>query len=118
MATRREDIPYWKKDFEETLQLHGIKERSLKFQVSVPENIEKLKSHMRKSNLFLFPSEFDSPIFGTEALVAVAARVPILVPRYSGIASLLRKMVEEESVVNETNSETKVDSWKKGSFRR
>ena len=115
MATRREDIPYWKKDFEETLQLYGIKERSLKFQVSVPENIEKLKSHRRKSNLFLCPSKFDSPIFGTEALVAL---VPILVSRYSGIASLLRKMVEDESVVNETNSETKVGSWKKGSFRR
>ena len=112
LAARKEDTGLWKKNFEEILQKCGIKQKSLNFQCSAIECIEKLKVHMRKSNLFLFPSKFDLPIFGTEALAAVAAGVPILVSKHSGIASLLRKMAEDETSVHDIFGKSDVETWK------
>ena len=113
LAARKEDSGLWKQNFKEILEEHKIKQKSLNFQCSVPENIEKLKMYMRNCNLFLFPSKFDSPIFGTKALAAVAAGVPILVSRHSGVSSVLSKMeVEDESFVHESYGEPDVETWK------
>ena len=62
--------------------------------------------------MFLLPLKPDSPLFGTEALAAIAAEVPILVSRYSGIARLLRGMAEDESVVCGVKFESILDIWK------
>ena len=67
---------------------------------------------MRKSNLFLLPLKQNSPLFGTEALVAIAAGVPVLVSRYSGIASPLREMQQDEPVVCKSEWEVYTKIWK------
>lgn len=54
----------------------------------------------------------DSPLFGTEALSAIAAGVPVLVSRYSGIARLLQKMAEDEPIVYGIKSQSTTDVWK------
>ena len=54
----------------------------------------------------------DSPLFGTEALAAIAAGVPVLVSRYSGIAQLLQRMGKDEHVVYGIKSEPIIDIWK------
>ena len=62
--------------------------------------------------MFLLPLKPDSPLFGTEALAAIAAGVPVLISRYSGIAWLLQKMSEDEPVVYGTKFERPLDKWK------
>ena len=78
----------------------------------VPANISKLQTRMKRSTLFLLPLKPDSPLFGTEALAAIAAGVPTLVSRYSGIARLLRGMAEDKSVVYGTKLQSKANIWK------
>ena len=107
------DAELWKKSFKETIDQNEIKQKCLIFQCAAPENMAQLKTHLRKGNLFLLPSKFDSPTVGTEALAAVAAGVPILVSRYSGIASLLGKIAEDEPVVDDKDGGSEVESWKR-----
>ena len=54
----------------------------------------------------------DCPLFGTEALIAISAGVPVLVSGYSGIAQLLKKMAEDEPVVYGTKLESPLETWK------
>ena len=66
---------------------------------------------MRKSNLFILPLKPDSPLFGTEALSAVAAGVPILVSSHSGMATVLEIVSQDEAVVHESSVEPE-ENWK------
>ena len=118
LTGKKEDTEQWKKNYQEVLDCNEIKQKGLNFQCVAPENMEQLKAQMRKSNLFLFPSKFNSLIFGTEALAAIAAGVPILVSRHAGVATLLGKMAEDEPVVDETDAEPKEETWKERIFRK
>ena len=112
LSSQREDTELWKESFREILEKAQLEHTGLGFQCFHPENIEKLKGHFRRSNLFILPLRPESPLFGTEALSAVAAGVPILVSKHSGIASLLVKMAEDEPVVITTRSESEIRTWK------
>ena len=90
LVTRKEDEEPWEQRFLEVLEYKNITVDSLKFQCVQIENCEMLKAQLKKSNLFLFPSRFHSPIFGTESLAAIAAGVPVLVSIYSGMGFLFR----------------------------
>ena len=70
----KDDKDLWKKEFKAYVQKEG---RSLQFYTNAPETLEKLKTYLRKSNLFILPLKPDSPLFGTEVLSPVAAGVPI-----------------------------------------
>ena len=110
LTENEEDKEKWKKEFSELLEKEESKAQSLHFQTDVPETIEKLKTHMRKSNVFLLPLKKGSPLFGTETLSAVAAGVPVLVSKNSGMASLL----EDASIVKEPNAK----SWREGILQK
>ena len=90
----------------------------LSFKTEVPTDINKLQSQLKRSNLFLLPLKPDSPLFGTEALAAIAAGVPVLVSKHSGLARLLQKMVEDEPVVYGTKLESPLDIWKERILER
>ena len=77
------------------------------FQCKFVPEIEDLKYHMRKSDLFLLPLKVSSPLFGTEALSAIATGVPALVPRHTTMDSLLMEMNAEKSVISEPH----IDAW-------
>ena len=113
-----EDKEEWKKEFLDLLGKEGSKGRSLNFQPDAPETLEKLKTYMRKSNLFILPLKPDSPLFGTEALSAVAAGVPILVSSHSGMASILETIAQNESVVQESSLESEEETWKDKVIRK
>ena len=106
LVARKEDVGPWEERFLEVLEQKNITLDSLKFQCVAIEDYKTLESHLRKSNLFLFPSTYDSPIFGTESLAAIAAGVPVLVSVYSGMGFLFRSMFEDDSVVKTTEIET------------
>ena len=82
------------------------------FSVRCSKNLEKLKTHLKKSNLFILPLKPDSPLVGAEALSTVAAGVPILVSSRSGIASVLKTIIQDESVVKEASLESDEETWK------
>ena len=111
LAAHEDDTGKWKST---SVQILEKKEQhtGLSFKTEVPTDISKLQSYLKRSSLFLLPLKPDSPLFGTEALSAIAAGVPILISRYSGIARLLRSMAEDESVVYGTKFESPLNIWK------
>ena len=110
LAAREEEKCEWKEAFDQILSGRNFNATGLSFQAESPLTSDTIEIQMRKSNLFLLPLKQNSPLFGTEALAAIAAGVPVLVSEYSGLASLLRTMVGDESVVyrnkTEINTET------------
>ena len=111
LAAHEDDTGKWKSTSVKILQ-RKKQHKGLSFKTEVPTDTNKLQSYLKRSTLFLLPLKPDSPLFGTEALAAIAAGVPVLVSRYSGIASLLRGMAEDEAVVYGTKLESPVDIWK------
>ena len=105
MPAEEEEKVKWKETFEQVLHSKNLNETGLSFQAEAPQTSDKMKIHMRKSNLFLLPLKQNSPLFGTEALSAIAAGVPVLVSRYSGLAALLREMQQDEPVVHRSEFE-------------
>ena len=83
LATNEEDKSAWKESFEEALCTRNLKETGLSFQADAPLTLDKIKVHMRKSNLFLLP----------------------LLP-------LFRTMVEDEPVVYRNKLELNAETWK------
>ena len=94
------------------IQKRTLDDTSLSFQTEAPSTLDKMKIHLRKSNLFLLPLKQNSPLFGTEALAAIAAGVPLLLSKDSGLASLLDTMIEDEPIVGKNKLKVNVQSWK------
>ena len=112
LVAREEEKPEWKAAFDQVLSERNLNDTGLSFQAEIPLSTDKIEVHMRKSNLFLLPIKQNCPLFGTEALAAVAAGVPVLVSRDSGLASLLHTMVEDEPVVYRNKMEVNTETWK------
>ena len=112
LAAHEDDREKWKVESNKEFKRQNIHNTGLHFKTEVPTDTTELQSYLRRSTLFLLPLKPDSPLFGTEALVAIAAGVPVLVSKYSGIARLLQGMVEDEPVVYETKSQSAINIWK------
>ena len=112
LMANEDDKDKWKNSFEDILQKRNLKDTGLSFQTETPLTLDKMKIHMRKSHLFLLPLKQDLPLFGTEALAAIAAGVPVLVSRDSGLASLLDTMMEDETIVGKNKPKANAKSWK------
>ena len=95
LAAHEDDREKWKAVSREIFESKNVGCAGLSFKTEVPKDITSLQSYLKRSTLFLLPLKSDSPLFGTETLAAIAAGVPILVSRYSGIARLLQKMAED-----------------------
>ena len=112
LAADEDDKVKWKEHFVLELHKQNLNDGGLSFQAEGPLTLEKMKVHMRKSNLFLLPLKQDSPLFGTEALSAIAAGVPILISKDCGLASLLDTMIEDESIVGKNKLTVNAEYWK------
>ena len=112
LAAEETEKAKWKETSEGVLRRENLKDTGLSFQAEAPLTIDKMKIFFKKSKLFLLPLKQDSPLFGTEALVAIAAGVPVLVSRYSGLASLLCQMQQDEPIVHKNELELNTETWK------
>ena len=83
-------------------KMEWTKEFKGNIQYEVIPDAEDLKHQMRYCKLFLLPLNVSSPLFGTEALSAIAVGVPILVSGHSAVGSLLLEIDANNSVVSET----------------
>ena len=99
----------WKRSFKEVIDTNNLKGAGLSFKAIPVQTIEPMITH--KSNLFLLPLKHDSTLFGTEALAAVAAEVPILISRDTGLASLLESIKENEPVVYGNQLQSIAEIW-------
>ena len=118
MTDIKEDKAGWRKEYEELTKGQEALGRALKFQSDSPDNFEKLKAQLRKSNLMILPLKLGSPLFGSEALSAIAAGVPVLVSNHSGIASVLEMMCQDESVIRESALDSDIETWKQGILQK
>ena len=112
LAAHEDDKEKWKVESDKILQRKNVTHVGLSIHVESPTDINKLQSYLKRSILFLLPMKPDSPLFGTEALSAIAAGIPVLVSKYSGLARFLREIIGDESVVYETKSQSATDTWK------
>ena len=112
ITDHEEDKAKWKSDFVELTKSEEGLTRALNFRPDSPENVEKLKVQLRKSNLMILPLKPGSPLFGSEALPAIAAGVPVLVSSHSGIASLLETLHQDESITRESTLDSDVNQWR------
>ena len=69
------------------------------------ESTTHIQSLLLQSSVFLLPLKKFHPQFGLEALSAATAGVPILVSGNSGVAELLHKLGESESIVTSSDPE-------------
>ena len=113
LTVNEEESAKWKENFGEILCKRNLNDTGLSFQSKALPYLDKMKVHRRKSNLFLLPLKSDSPLFGTEALSAVLAGVPILISKDCGLASLLDTMIEDESIVGKNKLKVNAEFWKK-----
>ena len=92
---------------------HNIVDNTLDFQFHIIQTLQKFTSVMRSATVSVFPSQSRSPVFETEVLVAMAAGVPVLVSRSSGVASFLHSVGESEPIVWDDQGFTAdVETWK------
>ena len=112
LAAHEDDREKWKVVSDKILKKENIEHTGLSYHVETPTDINKLQSCLKKSTLFLLPLKSNAPMFGTEALSAIAAGVPVLVSRYSGLAHLLQRIAEDEPVVYGSKLESATDTWR------
>ena len=107
------DKPLWENTVRDLKEKHNIVDNTLDFQFHTIQTLEKFISVMRTVTVSVFPSQSRSPVFGTEALVAMAAGVPVLVSGGSGVASFLHSVGESEPIVWDGQGFTDdVETWK------
>ena len=112
LSDNNEDREEWKKKFEKILMVENAEVGAFYFHSGFPARFEQWRARMEKSNLAILPYKPDSALFGTEALAAIAAGVPVLVSEYSGLASLLRTMEGNKSVVYYRRYSEDIETWK------
>ena len=112
LNNNKEDKEEWKKEFSELIQKNKFKGRSLNFELDAPATLEELKTHLRKSNLFILPLKTHSLLFGTEAFSAMAGGIPLLVSSHSGMASILQILSQDDAIVHESSREPEEETWK------
>ena len=118
LGASKDEKQEWRDEFERIMHEQHFGAQTLSFQYDASQDMNKMKIHMRKSNLFLLPTKLDSPLFGTETLAAIAAGVPVLVSRYSGLAALLYSMIGDESVVYTSRTKSDMETWKERIIQR
>ena len=109
---KEDDKSCWEELFKTIIQQHNFKGRAPSFRFYAPHDIKKLMPHIKRAAVLILPLDHDSPLFGTQALIAIAAGVPVLVSRNSGIASLLQSKGLSEPIVWDNDGFTKdVETW-------
>ena len=113
IADKEDDKISWEENLKGIKQKAHLDGRVPTLRVQVPADNSKLIPHLKRATVLILPLKPESPLFGTEALVAMAAGVPILVSRNSGIASYLHsKSLSEPIVWDHKGTAKDVETWK------
>ena len=102
LTSNVEDREFWRVTFENIRVTQPLPYKGISFHCRAVKGGKCLTTAMEDTNLLLLPLKQDSALFGTEALWAAAAGVPILVSCHSGMASLLQVLGETRSVLRDS----------------
>ena len=94
-----EDDKDMNEDVSHALQDQTTVKKTFNVQFCQVENFETLKLNIIETDLLLLPLKENYSVFGTEALNAAVAGIPILVSEESGIAALLHDIEESEDSI-------------------
>ena len=113
IAAKAEEKESWKQNFKDIKDKYKIHSGVPAFYFEAPQDVNKVIPHLKTASVLVLPLKYDSPLFGTEALVAIAAGVPVLVSRNTGIASFLQSIGEAEPIIWDNEDVTKdAQIWK------
>ena len=101
LTSNMDDRQFWQGTFENIRQAQPVTYKGISFHCRAVKHAKCLTTAMEDTSVLLLPLKQDSALFGTEALCAAAAGVPILVSCHSGMASLLQAMGETKSVLRD-----------------
>ena len=111
LTENREDKDQWKKEFEDILKSEEVRGQTLQIRVDSQEDVEKMKVHMRDSNLMILPLKPGTHVFDCVALSAIAAAVPLLVSTYPVIAPLSEGICQYEYTIHESKLDFDSERW-------
>ena len=89
LTSNIDDKEFWRGTFENIRQAQPVTYKSISFHCRGVKDAKCLTTAMEDTNVLLLPLKQDSALFGTEALCAAAAGVPILVSCHSGMGFLI-----------------------------
>ena len=113
IAHKEGDNISWDEDLKAIKEKAQLDGKIPTLRVQVPADNNKLIPHLKRATVLILPLKPESSLFSTEALVAMAAGVPILVSGNSGIASYLHSKSLSEPIVWDHEGTTKdVETWK------
>ena len=114
VATKEEEKQLWEKNFNDIKEKHNVQGRTPNFKFCAPQKLEKLRPHIKRAAVVVLPMKQVTTPFGLETWNALAAGVPVLVSRSSGLASLLDdKDVAEAVVWDGKGFAENTEEWKK-----
>ena len=114
VGTKEEEKPLWEKNFNDIKEKHNVQGRTPSFKFFAPQKLEKLRPHIKRAAVVVLPMKQDAAPFGVETWNALAAGVPVLVSRSSGLASFLDDNGVAEAVVWDGQGFTEsTEEWKK-----
>ena len=114
MLSEREDgNSSWKENLNLVKKKCKIEDQLLSFKYHAVQVPEDMTSHLKRACVFVLPLKRPNVQFGSEALVAIAAGIPVLLSRNSGIASFLQSIGEQDPIVWDTGKfANDVNIWK------
>ena len=114
VATKEEEKPLWEKNFNDIKEKHKVQGRTPNFKFCAPQKLEKLRPLIKRAAVVVLPTKQDATPFGVETWNALAAGIPALVSRSSGLASFLDDKGVAEAVVWDGQGFTEsTEEWKK-----
>ena len=113
IAPQKSEKGSWENTYKDIKKKHEIEDKAASFKYSAPDDIKGFEPHLKRAAVLTSPQKENCSQFGTDVLVAMAASVPVLVSRNSGIASFLQSAGTEEPIVWDNKGFSKdVTTWK------
>ena len=102
LSEREHGNSSWKENFNLVKKNCKLEDQLLSFKYHAVQVTEEMTSHLKRACVFVLPLKRPNVQFGSEALVAIAAGIPVLVSKSSGIATFLQSIGEQDPIVWDT----------------
>ena len=113
VSSQKEEKVSWEINYNEIKEKHKIEDKAASFKYCAPSDIKSFEPHLKRAAVLMSPLKQESSQFGIDALIAMAASVPVLVSRNSGIASFLQAAGMAEPIVWDNKGfSNDVNVWK------
>ncbi len=99
VGSTNQERPAWEEQYNNIHHKVSPDDKRLTFTYKTMEDKKDFRNILKRASISVLPLRPDSSLFGTEALMAAYAGVPVLVSKHSGVAELLKEALAAESVL-------------------